>query len=199
VQHLKRFLRLVVQPLAGAWSIFGLGIPGAIGLLLWGTDHPLAAFVWVLLIMVALLGWAGYRLQRRLDDTVSRQGFLDSLGLQMTMGQQELDVIEHAGVKFQDAVEEMRAAGQIDEERWSEVYNDVSKHSGEWEEATRKRIRSVLNYSYEARFMDDSGLTPAKPAAKVTDNYCVRRWQHHEMRLQRLHEIIRELQERWEV
>lgn len=198
MSHLKTFLRLVSQPVVGAWNILGLGIPGAIGLLLWGLNHPLAAFIWTMLVLVGLFGWAGYRVQRRLDDIVTQRSFLDSLGRLMTLGRFGLDIIADASVAFQEAQDEMKVAGQIDEERWSALYNKVRADSSSWQNDVRKRLRARLNYSYEARFEDDSGLIRAKPPSKVADDYCIRQWQHHEMRLQRLHEIIKELQERWE-
>jgi hypothetical protein len=53
-------------------------------------------------------------------------------------------------------------------------------------------LDSQLGYAYTARFESDAGLIPASPPKELSDIYRDK-WKHHQMRLQRLHQIIEEL------
>ena len=67
----------------------------------------------------------------------------------------------------------------------------------EWQASVRKRLSENLNYSVVARFESDAGLTPSPAPPNMTDDFYMRIWRHHDLRLQRLHQIIEELTDKW--
>jgi hypothetical protein len=166
-------------------------------------------YIWPFVLVVTLI-WAQYRvyldvkrerddLERQLKDLDRRRGIIESFGRQLRLGQIELSVIESAGEQYQKAMEEMKAAGKVDESRFHEFHEKVSAAGSDWEEKVSKSLDEWLDYSYRARFEDDSGLVPRNPPARLVDEWPIKRWQQHEMRLQRLHQIIQELHQKWEL
>jgi hypothetical protein len=141
------------------------------------------------------------KLLQRADLGVTRRGFLEHLGRNLQLGEHYLDPIRWAGEAFQQEWQSLGASG-LDEaalmKRLDELWDDdASKDAGKWEQTVKKSLGEYLDDSYVARFGNDAGLTPAAPPPSLTDSHYVRIWQHHQMRLQRLHEIIMELSAKW--
>lgn len=132
---------------------------------------------------------------------VTRPGILESLGRNLTLGQYDLDLIRWAGEKYQKDWPDFVASKPDQEEvkAWLEerLSDRALESSHKWERGVHDRINEYLNYSFVSWFENDSGLTAASPPPSLTEDYFVGAWQHHEMRLQRLQEIIEELHRKW--
>jgi hypothetical protein len=198
-KRIGRFLRLVFEPANWAWNLIGAGVSGAVGVAAWIRDRPQLGAALVLAGLVLLLLVAGVRLQGRLDSLSSKRGIIDFLGRELTLGRMCFLMLEQACEEYQKALREMEATREFDEEQFSELHRKVGDSVGEWQKRVSSSLRKWLDYSYAARFEDDSGLIPGRPPAKMQNDFCVDRWQHHEMRLQRLHQIIEELQRKWAI
>jgi len=137
----------------------------------------------------------------RPDLGVTRSGILDSLGRRLTLGQFDLDSIRQAGEIYQNDWPEFIASRPDKDavEAWvRRRLNDKALESAhKWKKDVSDLINTYLNYSFVSWFENDSGLVPASPPSSFTEEYFVKAWQQHEMRLQRLQEIIEELHRKW--
>jgi hypothetical protein len=202
------FLRLSIHPLPGAWNVVGIGLPGVGAASLWALKNPALALIAVLATVAVLFGVAGVRLQKRLSARKADEGFLDSLGRLLTWGRWTLDEIESAADEYlalmseTKAMVDSRARGLSEEERaelderarvMMDKPNDL-----DWHRKVRDLLNRRLPHYYSAMFDGLAGLTPADPSPKVKDDaYWRKRWIEHEMRLQRLHQIIERLHSEW--
>jgi len=132
---------------------------------------------------------------------LTRIGVLEHLARNLEIGEFQLDPIKWAGERFQKQWEEFvqtnptqEEAGEWIEKQWSD---DATKESRDWERSVRDSLGKYLDHSFVARFRSDVGLTPTPAPPSLTDDHYVGIWQHHQMRLQRLHQIIQELSAKW--
>jgi len=129
-----------------------------------------------------------------------QQGFLEYLSRQLDIGGILLDTILWEGEQFQkDWVEFL--ATRPDKEA-AGVWLDARSHKAEdearaWARKISKALRNRLGLSYAARFDSDAGLIPAAPPPTLTDQGYARAWQQHDLRMQRLHQMVEELTHRW--
>jgi hypothetical protein len=177
----------------------GSGSPVWAVALLWGFHHPPLAW-WLALVTLLLLALvAGYRLQRRLLLTRADEGFLDALGRQLFFGEYELDRIANAGREYIKIVGDAKAGAPLSDdemEKLNEAMATVMEKPEEieWANKVVAALNAKLPHHYSSRFRSVSGLTPADPPAKIReDDYWRDRWSEQEKRLQRLHQIIEEL------
>jgi len=190
---LTEYLASVLRPLKGVWNLVGVGLPGAIAVILWGAHHAFAAWVVASATLIVLLGVAGYRLQSRVLGQDDRRAFLDSLGLQLAMGRHLLDSVERDQGEFQDALENWTPEIPAEKEKLEALLRKQSKDMTDWRKEVSGALKRRLGYSYVARFESNAGLVAAIPPAKLTFDVFADRWRDHEMRLQRLLEVIVEL------
>ncbi len=141
------------------------------------------------------------RLLERPEFGTTNASILEYLGRQLELGQMHLDPIRWAGEGFQRKMAEFAGTNpdKPTVEAWLEEYfpgNSIDE-AHQWRQSVNEALSKNLNYSFVARFDSDAGLTPAPLPPGLTDGYYAKAWQAHEMRLQRLHQIIEELTDKW--
>lgn len=144
------------------------------------------------------------RKERRLIEAMkpTKQGFLERLGHQLQLGTFYLDPIKYEGVKFEERWRNTAKPGMPKDELEA-LYDGMivdtlaaRDRASEWEKEVAQILRDEVGTHYKVLFESDAGLTPASAPDGLRD-YVREMWQHHEMRLQRLHEIIAELSRQW--
>lgn len=115
------------------------------------------------------------------------------------MGRHDLELIGYSAGEYQKVLEEFQPTGDRDKDlevfdsRLGPIMKKSSDLSLQWRHDVIKRLGSRLPHYYTALFDSDAGLVPAKPPARLTDEHWQRERVEHEMRLQRLHQIIADL------
>jgi hypothetical protein len=192
---LRAFVGLVLRPLRGAWNLLGVGLPGVIAAILWGLHHGLAAWILASATLIVCLAVAGYRLQGRVLEQENRRGFLNALGRKLTIGRHLLDSIEWEQEKFNNASENLTPEIPAEMEELETLLAEGSRGTIDWRHEVARLLDSRLDYSFVARFESNAGLVAAAPPTKL--NVFADEWRDQEMRLQRLHQIIEELTDKW--
>jgi hypothetical protein len=190
VVSLRAFLGLVVRPLKGFWNLIGVGLPGAAVLVLWSVRNGVWAAIIGLSASVVLFGWAGFRLQREILQTEARQDVLGMLGRQLTIGRLLFSSIERAEKEFRANIDE--AQREPDKAKRLGMLKGIITHPKdvtEWQLGVAERLADAFGYQFRAMFENDAGLTPGSPP-EIMDDFYARQWRYHDLRLQRLHQII---------
>ena len=159
--------------------------------------------MWALFValgtLLALSVIAGYRLQRRVNDFAAKSGTIDSLGRQLDLGRFHPLSLKLEGEAFQrDWTAFAETLPTKDEaEEWLEARPHTAiDDTHEWARNVRQLLNKYVGSSFAARFDNDAGLLPGSPPEELSDKWYVGVWQSHDMRMQRLHQIIEELTER---
>jgi hypothetical protein len=137
----------------------------------------------------------------RTDLGVSPSSILEALGRQLDIGHFYPDMIRSEAEEFEEGWAAFLATKPDKEQAgvWLEEHlgRKAVKEAREWQLAVRARLSENLNYSIVARFDSDAGLLPSPVPPSITDSYYIDVWQHHDLRLQRLNQIIEELTDKW--
>ena len=130
-----------------------------------------------------------------------RSEILKSLGEFQDQGRPYLNTIHRASIDLQRNWETFSAGNHSREEiteAWFDgrLTHDPMVEPYNWALMVSDYIGQYFNYSLVSRFMSDPVDLPTPPDS-LTDEYYVKLWREHKMRLQRLQELIDELHRRW--
>jgi hypothetical protein len=200
METLRRYLRLAVTPTKSWWNLIaGFGVTAS-GALLWLYHNAVAGWYLILIGALTLSVVAGWRLQRQVDDLRVKRGVIDALSRRLDIGRYHVDSIRWEGVEYQREFDEFvkTRPDQDTARKWLEERpHKAIADTQEWAADTRRSLSNDLGAPYAARFDNDAGLTAAAPPDSLTDRYYIDVWQDHDRRLQRLHQIIDELTQKW--
>jgi hypothetical protein len=131
---------------------------------------------------------------------LTRRGFVETLGRQLDLGRFHPDSIRWEGEHYQRDWAEFIQTKPSKDAAWAWLEAQPHKaedDAAEWRANVRAFLNQHLDSSYAARFDNDHGITPGTPPDTLTDPRYIRVWQEHDLRMQRLHQLIEELSRKW--